>query len=173
MSAAGYGINIRGVSRDRGSWVKRFFIFLEVVMEISSLPTDINKIGVPSSPAIEAEDRNKPQVAPVQGSFESGASSLNDRALHGRSSQEEKGRAMAQLSPEELEKVVAEVQKRLEAIGSNLSLGLTKYEDTESIVAQIRDRSSNKVVKQFPSEEVLKLREKLEDLMGILLDEKA
>lgn len=143
-------------------------------MEISSLPTDVNKIGVPSAPAVEAEDRAKPQVAPVKESFESAASFLGDRALHGRDSEEEKSRfAGKKLSREELEKVVVEVQKRLEAIGSNLTLGLTQDQSSEIIVAQIRDKSSDEVVKQFPSEEVLKLREKLDALIGMLFDQKA
>jgi flagellar protein FlaG len=148
---------------------------MEVVMEISSLPTDLNKVAVVSTPAVETEDRVKPQVAPVQENLESSASALNDRALHGRDSEEEKRRlaAGATMSREELEKVVAEVQKRLEAIGSNLSLGLAENKETESIVAQIRDKSSDKIIKQFPSEEVLKLRAKLADLMGILFEGKA
>lgn len=143
-------------------------------MEISSLPTDINKIGAPVSPAVEQEDVSKPQVVEVKANSEAADASLNDKALHQRQAEEEKNRtAMHKLSREELEKVIEEVQKRLDAIGSNLALGLAENKETESIVAQIRDKTSDEIVRQFPSEDILKLRAKLNELVGLLFDKKA
>jgi flagellar protein FlaG len=123
-----------------------------------------------SVPVVEQEDRVKPQIQPVvKADTDSGKVKLNDQALHGRGKEEQ----AKKMSREEIEKVMAVVQERLDAIGSNLKLGLREYEETNDIVVQVKDRKSDEVVKQFPSEELLKLQAKLNDLIGVLLDKKA
>lgn len=128
-----------------------------------------NQANQTAVPVVEKEDRTRSQVQPVKGDTDSGKVALNDQALHGRGKE---GQAK-KMSSEDLEKVMAEVQKRLDSIGGNLRLGLQQYRETNDIVVQVRDKNSDKVVKQFPSEELLKLQEKLNDLIGVLLDESA
>ena len=128
-----------------------------------------NQANQTAVPVVEQEDRVKPQVQPVKEGTDSGKVALNDQALHGRG-KEKQAKAM---SREEIEKVMAVVQQRLDAIGSNLKLGLREYEETNDIVVQVKDRNSDELVKQFPSEELLKLQAKLNDLIGVLLDESA
>ena len=129
----------------------------------------VNQSSQTAVPVVEKEDRVKPQVQPVKEGTDSGKVALNDQALHGKG-KEQKAKAISQ---EELEKVMEEVQKRLDAIGGNLTLGLQEYKETNDIIVQVKDRSSNEVVKQFPSEELLKLQAKLDDLLGLLFDESA
>ena len=57
-------------------------------------------------------------------------------------------------------------------MGSSFRFGLHEDRETEVIVGQLRDKSTGEIVRQFPSEEVLKLREKLQDLVGLIFDEK-
>ncbi|OGR08135.1 MAG: hypothetical protein A2511_17795 [Deltaproteobacteria bacterium RIFOXYD12_FULL_50_9] len=123
----------------------------------------------PPAPAIELEDREKPQVKPVQEGSESVRGRLDDRALHGRSVEEQKARQP--MSEDETRKVVAEVQERLDTMGTRLQLTLNK--DPNSIVVQVLDRKSGELIRQFPPKELLDLQKKLSDLVGILFDEKA
>ncbi len=137
---------------------------------------EVKVYGAPVTPVIEQEDRVKPQVAPVQKSSASENGSLSDKALHGGSKNGEEEKAAAatrKLSQEEAQQMVNVVQERLDSIGGNLSLGLTEHSKSESIVVQIRDKANHEVVRQFPSEELLELQSKLDDLVGLLFDQKA
>jgi len=123
-----------------------------------------------SVPVVEQEDRAKPQIQPVKkAETDAGKVNLDDQALHGRGKEQQ----VKKMSREEIEKVMEAVQQRLDEIGGNLTLGLKEYEETHDIVVQVKDKKSDKVVKQFPSEELLKLQAKLNDLVGLLLDESA
>lgn len=134
-----------------------------------NLNTEIKVYGAPTVPVVEQEDKVKPQVAPVKEDTESAKANLNDQALH-----DKKGKGLGNsLSKEEIEKLMAQVQSRLDTIGGNLKLGLNEYKPTKDIVVQVKDRRNDKLIRQFPSEELLKLKAKLEDLAGILFDESA
>lgn len=134
-----------------------------------NLNTEIKAYGAPTAPVVEQEDKVKPQVTPVKADTESAKASLNDQALHDKKG---KGQGVS-LSKDEIEKLIAQVQKRLDTIGGNLKLGLHEYKPTKDIVVQVKDIRNGKLVRQFPSEELLKLKAKLEDLNGILFDESA
>lgn len=123
----------------------------------------------PPAPAVELEDRKKPQVKPVQEGSESVRGNLDDRALHGRSVEEQKARQA--MSEEDAKKIVEDVQTRLESMGTRLQLSLNK--DPNSIVVQVVDRESGELIRQIPTKELLDLQKKLSDLVGLLFDEKA
>jgi flagellar protein FlaG len=122
--------------------------------------TEIKGVGQPMVSVVEMEDQFKPQVAPVEKSGDTGRGSLNDRALHGRKAQK--------LSSEVLSKVAEEIQDRFDAMGAKL--GFSIREETEDIVMEVRERESGDLIRQIPSEEVLALREKLNELVGLLFD---
>ena len=136
----------------------------------------------PVAQAIAKEDRLKPQVAPVAAGSDSVNVSLDARSLNnvqakngeaGKEGGEAKGEGSTTLTKEQIESAVSEIKQRLEAIGSNLTMGLHEDLPTQTIVVQVRDRSSDKVIRQFPQEDVLQLKTKLNDLVGLLLDKKA
>lgn len=130
---------------------------------------EVKGYGAQAVPVVEREDRVKPQVAPVAKDTGASKSSLNDRALHGRG--DEEAAKARQMSQKEVEKVMEEVQRRLDAIGGNLKLSFDEFEETNAIVVQVKDKTSNELVRQFPSEDLLQLRAKLDDLIGLLFDE--
>lgn len=134
-----------------------------------NLNTEVKVYGAPTVPVVEQEDKVKPQVAPVKADSEATKAKLDDQALHDK----KKGGGGAALSRDEMEKLMAQVQKRLDSIGGNLKLGLNEYRPTNDIVVQVKDRRNDKLIRQFPSEELLKLKARLEDLVGILFDESA
>lgn len=135
-----------------------------------NVTTDVKMYGVPAVSTVAIEDATKPQVQPVPEGSEGATVKLNDQALHGKANKEEK--SQKELSKENLEEAAKEIGNRLETIGSAFRFGLFRLVETKAIVAQLRDKKTDEVIKQFPAEEVLKLREKLQDLVGLLFDEK-
>ncbi len=133
--------------------------------------TDVKTYGSPVVSNVEMEDVQKPSVQPVPQNTEGTSAKLNDQALHGKKAGKEE-RQDGELTREDIEEAVEEIQGRFEAMGSSFRFGLHEHLETKSIVGQLRDKSTGEVVRQFPSEEVLKLREKLQDLIGLLFDEK-
>ncbi len=73
---------------------------------------------------------------------------------------------------EELKGSMQQMQKVIEtATGRDLEFALN--DRFNEIVVQISDRKSGEVVKEIPSKEFLALRERLNDLIGLFVDEKA
>ena len=136
-----------------------------------NLNTEVKAYGIPTVPVVERDDATKPQIAPVQADAAPTNAKLDDKALHDK---QKKGSVDGiKMTKADAEKLIAQVQSRLDAIGGNLSLGLTEYQPTKDIVVQVKDNTTNKLIRQFPSEELLKLKARLEDLVGILFNEKA
>lgn len=57
------------------------------------------------------------------------------------------------------------------ATGRQLDFALN--ERFKELVVRISDRKSGEVIREFPSKEFMKLRERLNDLIGMFIDEKA
>ncbi|MBU0909806.1 MAG: flagellar protein FlaG [Proteobacteria bacterium] len=129
----------------------------------------VNVLVVPTN--VEREDAVKPPVQPVPASSESDTVKLNNQTRQDKSAKEDLT-SQGKLSQKELEDAVKEIHQRFQSMGSSFKFGLYEHQETHSIVAQLRDKKTDEVVKQFPSDEVLKLREKLQDLVGLLFDEK-
>ncbi|MCD6389241.1 MAG: flagellar protein FlaG [Desulfobulbaceae bacterium] len=119
---------------------------------------------------MEPEQADKPVIQPVPESSDAVTVDLNDQALHGRNARKEQQEE--NVSEEEIEEAVKEIQDRFETMGSHFKFGLYRHQEASTIVARLQDQESGDLIKQFPSEEVLELREKLEDLIGILFDKK-
>ena len=135
-----------------------------------NITTEVKGYGAPAVSSVEMDDVQKPQVEPVAQTTDSVSVRLNDEALHGEQSS---GSEAKEFSQEDLEDAIEDIQSRMDSIGSKLNFGLHQHEQTESIVIQITDKTNGELVKQFPSEAVLKLQEKLHDLIGLLFDKQA
>ncbi len=72
---------------------------------------------------------------------------------------------------EEVQKVVDTVQDVLNRL--NVRLVFSIHKETGEVVVKVVDPKTNKVIRQIPPEELLKLREKLDELLGILFDARA
>ncbi len=127
-----------------------------------NVSAEIKGVGQPVVSVVEMEDKAKPQVSPVKKSGDSAQGSLDDQALHGREAQK--------LSSEDLSTLAEEIQGRFDAMGAKL--GFSVHEGTEDIVMEVTERESGELIRQIPSEEILALREKLNELVGLLFDKK-
>lgn len=83
----------------------------------------------------------------------------------------EKTTQEAKLSPKELSDIVQKANKALQESQSGLKFQLDP--DSGKAVVQIVDQETQKVIKQIPSAEMLKLAKSLEKLQGVLMSQQA
>lgn len=132
----------------------------------ASVNTEVKGIGVTTvMPAVEREDRVKPQVAPVAKGDDSSRPALGEKELHSKPQAKP-------VDAKEIAKAVEEMQQRLDSLG-NTKLNFQVLEKPNEVVVQITDSKSGELIRQFPSEDALALRVKLQELTGLLFDEKA
>jgi flagellar protein FlaG len=73
--------------------------------------------------------------------------------------------------PEALERVVKSINERLFRVGQRLELYLV--EGTDEVAARIVDERTKKVVLEIPPHEIIELRERLDEMVGLLFDKGA
>ncbi len=72
------------------------------------------------------------------------------------------------LTPQEARDVVLTVQKELAKL--NVRLVFNVDEETKEVVVKVVDPETNEVIRQIPPEELLEIRKRLDEIMGILFD---
>ncbi|TVR45138.1 MAG: flagellar protein FlaG [Planctomycetota bacterium] len=75
------------------------------------------------------------------------------------------------ISAEELSSTVAQIQKVVQA-ATGRALSFEVDEEKKGIIVTVKD-DEGEIIRQIPSEEVLALRRRLEDLVGVFLDDQA
>lgn len=75
-------------------------------------------------------------------------------------------------SAKELKQVAAEMNEIMDDLHTSLGFSI-KEELNNLVVVEIKDRETNELIKQIPSEELLAIKEKMEELTGLLLDQRA
>ncbi len=125
----------------------------------------VREVAPPVVAAVDTVvDKVKPRISPVEKSNDSSQTALDKKALQEKAKEQ-------RLSNEELAEAVQDIQSRLEVVGTRL--GFSIHEETEDIVVEITNRESGELIRQIPSDEVLELRARLDELVGILFDKKA
>jgi flagellar protein FlaG len=112
--------------------------------------------------SVKKESRAVPPVIKVEG----GVSGKIDAKRDGT------GQQAAQADPEYLSKVVEKLQNFFQDV-FNVDLDFRLDDKTDQMVVRVMNRETGQVIRQIPSEEVVKLREKLEELRGALFNGKA
>lgn len=132
-------------------------------MEVNS-STGTKGQTIPAASAIQQELRIKAEARPVEQSGDAPKSGFDEQKLKEREKQRKP------LSSEDLAAIVKDLQERLDAMGTRLNFSVD--EKTESIVIQIKHKKTGELLRQIPSEEMLEIKAKLEDLLGVLFDQK-
>lgn len=78
----------------------------------------------------------------------------------------EKSSDQTKLTREDVEEMVEALEDFANTVQTRLNFSID--DDTEDVVVKIMDKETDEVIKQFPAEEILKLREKMQDLSGLL-----
>jgi len=92
----------------------------------------------------------------------------NTQAKENKASASQKDKQ--QMSTEEVKEVVESFQEMSETIQTKLSFSVD--EENNEIVVKIFDKESEELIRQFPSDEMLSLQDKMSDLAGFLFDQK-
>jgi flagellar protein FlaG len=128
-------------------------------MDVNILGSESRSFGsTPVAPAMVRQDKQKTSVTPV-------ASSADTEG--GKALSQQKGR----LSREQAIQYVQEIQARFDKMGTNLQFSIDN--SSEDVVIKITAKDSGELIRQFPSEAILQLRNQLNDLVGTLFDGKA
>jgi flagellar protein FlaG len=70
---------------------------------------------------------------------------------------------------EELQKTLEEINESLEL--KNIALNYSIDEGTEEIVVKVIEKSSDRVIRQIPPEEALRLRGHIKEILGMIFDD--
>lgn len=111
---------------------------------------------IPTAESGAAQAVNAAVSQAVQASAQSGGADLQDRR---------------ERSSEDLAEAVKNANEFFQM--AKRTLQFSRYEDSDEIVFQIMDVETGSVVRQIPSEEMLALAKRLDELHGLLFMEKA
>ena len=75
------------------------------------------------------------------------------------------------LSAQETEQITVDLNEYMNHLQTNLRFSMYEKLDHQ-VVVEIKNRETDELIKQIPSEELLEIRVKMEELTGLLLDEK-
>jgi flagellar protein FlaG len=116
---------------------------------------------------------SKPWVVPDAGKKEAQVIPPVSKAMGGATKGvgEDKGSRYPLVSDPKIDAQVADQIKSFLQEASDVELDFHKDEQGKMIV-QVLDRSSGKVIRQIPPENLVQVRDKLEELRGILFDGK-
>ncbi|MGQ9485453.1 MAG: flagellar protein FlaG [Desulfosoma sp.] len=108
----------------------------------------------------------KPQkvIAPVEASTETSPSAMK------RPEEEAPDSGMDLVNRKDVQNVVEDVQQYL--LQHSIRLSFEIHDKTGDLVVRVLDKDTGEIIRQIPPEEMLKLREKLEELTGVLLNGK-
>lgn len=113
-------------------------------------------------------------IAPVEVTMPSGAPSKIDTAENiqnrqrvEKSKKEEQNKGLSAKDAKELTKEMNSLMDDLQT-----SLGFSIREDlNQQIVVEIKNRETDELIKQIPAEELLSIKEKMEEFTGLIFDQ--
>ena len=88
----------------------------------------------------------------------------------GSTSQQQQTAKNAQAAPDQLKKMIEEMNKKINNSNEVAMFGI--HEETNRIMIKIMDKDTKEVIKEFPPEKTLDMIAKLWEMAGILVDEK-
>jgi flagellar protein FlaG len=85
---------------------------------------------------------------------------------------EDKAKESQQSKSEKMQQILAGLQEQLESM--NISLRFSHYgKNNEKVSVVIVEKESGKVIREIPSESIQNLSEKLDDMVGVMLNTSA
>ncbi len=81
-----------------------------------------------------------------------------------------KDTAQNELSAKERDGIIKQLNKTLEAFDTHVSLSID--EKSHQTIIKVIDTESGKVVRQIPSEQLMRVSERITELLGVIYDEK-
>ncbi len=131
------------------------------------------------TPKVNGAETPSPQVIPFNPGTQAGgntkaagngAPSPMEQATQARQRADQR-----QQREEETRQVTEEMLKELEQdieVMHNIGLKFARHDDTGRTMIKVLDKASDELIREIPSEEVLNLAAKIEEMIGILFDKK-
>ena len=88
----------------------------------------------------------------------------------GSGSGQQQAAVNAQATPDQLKKMIAEMNKKINNTNEEAVFGV--HEETNRIMIKILDKDTKEVIKEFPPEKTLDMIARIWEMAGILVDEK-
>ena len=88
----------------------------------------------------------------------------------GSTSQQQQTAKNAQAAPDQLKKMIEEMNKKINNSNEIAMFGI--HEETNRIMIKIMDKDTKEVIKEFPPEKTLDMIAKIWEMAGILVDER-
>ena len=88
----------------------------------------------------------------------------------GSTSQQQQTAKNAQAAPDQLKKMIEEMNKKINNSNEIAMFGI--HEETNRIMIKIMDKETKEVIKEFPPEKTLDMIAKIWEMAGILVDER-
>ena len=88
----------------------------------------------------------------------------------GSASQQQQTAKNAQAAPDQLKKMIEEMNKKINTSNEVAMFGI--HEETNRIMIKIMDKDTKEVIKEFPPEKTLDMIAKIWEMAGILVDER-
>ena len=88
----------------------------------------------------------------------------------GNGSQQQQAAFGSQTTPEQLKKMLEEMNKKINNSNEVAMFGI--HEETNRVMIKIMDKDTKEVIKEFPPEKTLDMIAKLWEMAGILVDER-
>lgn len=98
------------------------------------------------------------------------AAAINEQVKQQKATSEQVQSAQ-EMTAEDVQAVVDKLNEFMHNGQRNLSFSVDK--ETEDMVVKVMDTQTNEVIRQFPSEETLKLAKHLEGMLGLIFNDKA
>ncbi|OGR27030.1 MAG: hypothetical protein A2277_15400 [Desulfobacterales bacterium RIFOXYA12_FULL_46_15] len=127
-------------------------------MQANNIPS--NPISVQANPQVRELNKPIPPVPPPEKSQI--AKSDEDKGV---SSGKKENKASSDM--EDMKDMVEFINDQINNLQTNIGFSINEKYDNQ-IIVEIKDKKTDEVIKQIPSEEFLKIKEKMEDLIGII-----
>ncbi|MBU0970142.1 MAG: flagellar protein FlaG [Proteobacteria bacterium] len=85
--------------------------------------------------------------------------------------EEKPASAPSQMTAQDVKEILDSFQDLSKTIQTKLNFSVSK--ENNEIIVKVIDKTSNQLIRQFPSEEMLNLQEKMRDMAGFLLNANA
>ena len=131
-------------------------------MEVTSLGSISNGYQQPIS------NNNQDYAKASQTNDSAEASSINDKYQAVKSKDPQ---AELEETKEKLDEAVAKLNKTAGAFGRALEFKV--HDETNRMMVSVVDTENDKVIRQYPSEEVLDMAAKVDNYLGLIFDKKA
>ncbi|MCP4118203.1 MAG: flagellar protein FlaG [Desulfobacteraceae bacterium] len=131
-------------------------------MDLSNISTGV--------PVKVQESTSTSMPSPSQGAMDK-TDKLQDLNSVEKLDQTAKGKEQKEspLSADNLKELTEELNEYMDDLQTNIGFSMRDDPD-RTLVVEIKNRETGEVIKQIPSEEMLKLREKMAELTGLIFD---